>query len=206
MFRSQTLAIRLSEIRQRLNEVAGLEGDALTDEIRAEADKLTGEYRDKETQHRAALVAESDEERAAEGIFGNGDGEPAEVRALLGRVRLPDYLGAAAAGLGLSGAPAAVTAFFSTATLRPKRLTGRFEFTNEVNAQVLDLEEALWRDLADAVKSAMSDAILNDAAVDPQDGGDGGDDDPTKMLKSDLAVGKGRTMVVETTSARWGDG
>ena len=102
-----------------------------------------------------------------------------------------------------TAAAAAVTAFFSTATLRPKRLTGRFEFTNEVNAQVLDLEEALRRDLADAVKSAMSDAILNGAAVDPQDGGD---DDPTKMLKSDLAVGKGRTMVVETTSARWGDG
>ncbi len=105
-----------------------------------------------------------------------------------------------------TAAAAAVTAFFSTATLRPKRLTGRFEFTNEVNAQVLDLEAALRRDLADAVKSAMSDAILNGAAVDPQDGGDGGDDDPTKMLKSDLAVGKGRTMVVETTSARWGDG
>lgn len=121
MFRSQTLAIRLSEIRQRLNEVAGLEGDALTDEIRAEADKLTGEYRDKETQHRAALVAESDDERAAEGIFGNSDGEPAEVRALLGRVRLPDYLGAAAAGLGLSGAPVELAAALAV----PRRGTAR---------------------------------------------------------------------------------
>ena len=49
MTTAQKLAIRLSEIRQRLNEIAGLEGDAVTDEIRAEApppppppDKLTG--------------------------------------------------------------------------------------------------------------------------------------------------------------------
>ena len=37
-----------------MNEIAGLEGDALTDEIRSEADKLTAEYRDVETRHRAA--------------------------------------------------------------------------------------------------------------------------------------------------------
>ena len=71
-----------------------------------------------------------------------------------------------------TAAAAAVTAVFSTATLRPKRLTGRFEYTHEVAAQVLDLEQALRRDLADAVMSAMSamsDAILNGAAVDPND-------------------------------------
>ena len=68
-----------------------------------------------------------------------------------------------------TAAAAAVTAEFSTATLRPKRLTGRFEYTHEVAAQVLDLEQALRRDLADAVMSAMSDAILNGAAVDPND-------------------------------------
>ena len=105
MTQTQKLAIRLSEIRQRLNEIAGLEGDAMTDEVRAEADRLAGEYRNAETQHRSALIAEGEEQRAAEGEFGAGDGEPAEVRALLGRVRLPDYLGAAAAGIGLSRAP-----------------------------------------------------------------------------------------------------
>ena len=274
MTNAMKLAVRLSEIRQRLNEIAGLEPDAMTDEVRTEADKLAGEYKAAETQHRSALIAEGEEAAAAEGEFGNGDGTPAETRALLGRVRLPDYLGAAAAGIGLSGAPAelaaalevptvgpsggiavpwrmlagpepearaapearaftttgaysgptmqrpilqrlfgpgimdalgvrmdtvpagmsewplitagvapgqvvegtaaaaAVTAVFSTATLRPKRLTGRFEFTHEVNAQVLDLEQALRRDLADAVMSAMSamsDLILNGAAVDPTD-------------------------------------
>ena len=265
MLRSQTLTIRLSEIRQRLNEIAGLEDEAMTDEIRTEADTLSAEYTAKETQHRSALIAEGEEQRIAEGEFGNGDGEPAETRALLSRVHLPDYLGAAVAGLGLAGAPAelaaalqtpvvgasggvaipwrvlagppapvetrrdsegraftattaygggvmqrpvlqrlfgpgildalgvridtvpagrtewplltggvspdqavegtaaadAVTAVFSTETLKPKRLTGKYEYTHEMAAQVLELEPALRRDLADAVSAKMSDLILN---------------------------------------------
>ena len=265
MTNAQRLALRLSEIRQRLNEIAGLEGDALTEEVRNEADSLTAEYRDKETQHRAAIVAEGEEQRAAEGEHGNGDGEPAEVRALLGRVNLADYLTPAKAGIGLSGAPvelaaalklphvgasggiaipwrmlecpehravpaprgearaftttgaldggtmqrpilqrlfgmdilgalgvridsvpagmtewplltggvapdmkaegtaadAAVAASFTTETLKPKRLTGRYEFTHEQAAQVADIEQALRRDLADAVRAKMSDLILN---------------------------------------------
>ena len=262
MTNAQRLAIRLSEIRQRLNEISGLADDAMSDEIRAEADKLGGEYRNAETQHRSALIAEGEEQRAAEGEFGNADGEPAEVRALLGRVHLPDYLAAAAAGIGLAGAPvelaaalkvphvgasggiavpwtmlttpepeprqapesrafttttaygggvmqrpilqrlfgpgildalgvrvdtvpagrtewplitsgvspdqavegvaaaAAVSAGFSTETLKPKRLTGRYEYTHEMAAQVIDLEASLRRDLADAVMSRMSALIL----------------------------------------------
>ena len=58
MTESQRLTVRASEIRQRLNEIAGLDGDALTDEVRAEGDKLNTEYRDVETKLRAALVAE----------------------------------------------------------------------------------------------------------------------------------------------------
>ena len=265
MTNAQKLAIRLSEIRQRLNEISGLADDAMTDEIRAEADKLTGEYKNAETQHRSALIAEGEEQRAAEGEFGNADGEPAEVRALLGRVGIGDYLAPAAGGIGLFGgaaelnaamqvptvgrsggilipwrmlecpehraapaprgearaftttgaldggtaqrpilqrlfgmdilgalgvridtvpagmtewpllnggvaptmkaetmaADAAVTASFDTETLKPKRLTGRYEFTHEQAAQVQDIEQALRRDLADAVKSKMSDLILN---------------------------------------------
>ena len=57
----QKLEVRASEIRQRLNEVAGLEGDGLTDEIRTESDGLQTEYRDVETRLRAAIVAESEE-------------------------------------------------------------------------------------------------------------------------------------------------
>ena len=113
MTTSQKLSIRLSEIRQRLNEIAGLEGDAVTDEIRAEADKLTGEYRTAETQHRAAIVAEGEEQRAAEHDFnagGNGDGEAAEVRALRGRVRVGQYVGAAIEERAADGAEAELNA------------------------------------------------------------------------------------------------
>ena len=266
MTKTQKLALRLSEIRQRLNEIAGLESDAVTEEIRAEADSLGGEYRTGETQHRAAIIAEAEETRAAEGEFGAGDGEPAEVRALLNRVSIGDYLNPAAAGIGLSGAAvelaaalevpgvgasggiavpwrilsgpapevraapehraftttsandgpemqrpilqrlfgpgvldalgvrldtvpagrsewplitagvapdqakegtaatAAVTAAFSYANLKPKRLTGRYEFTHEAAASVADLEDALRRDLADSIKSKMADLIINGAA------------------------------------------
>ena len=48
MTNSQRLSVRLSEIRQRLNEIAGLEGDAFTAEIRQESDKLQAEFADKE--------------------------------------------------------------------------------------------------------------------------------------------------------------
>ena len=58
MTESQRLTVRASEIRQRLNEIAGLEGDALTDEIRSEGDALNTEYRDVETKLRASMVAE----------------------------------------------------------------------------------------------------------------------------------------------------
>ena len=40
----------------------------------------------------------------------------------------------------------------------------------------------------------------------PADGGDGGDDDPLASLKRDLAAGRGKTMLVETTSAGLGEG
>ena len=272
MLTSQRSAVRISEIRQRLNEIAGLADDDVTDEIRAEADRLTGEFRNAETQHRAAIIAEGTEQAAAEGELGNADGEPAEVRALLGRVSLPDYLGAAAAGIGLAGAPvelaaalhvphvgtsggiaipwamltsqsteprqapesraftttaaygggvmqrpilqrlfgpgimdalgvrmdsvpagrtewplitggvapdqavegtaaaAAVSVGFQTETLRPKRLTGVYEYTHEMAAQVLDLEQSLRRDLADAVMSRMSALILaGDESANPQE-------------------------------------
>ena len=40
----------------------------------------------------------------------------------------------------------------------------------------------------------------------PQDGGDGSTDDPNAQLKLDLAAGRGRTLLVETTSAGHGEG
>ena len=60
MKQSDRLTLRSSEIRERLNEIAGLEGDALTDEIRTEERSLQTEYRDVETKLRAAITAEGE--------------------------------------------------------------------------------------------------------------------------------------------------
>ena len=104
---SQKLSLRASEIRQRLNEIAGLEGDALTDEIRAESDKLTGEYRDVETRHRAAIVAEGDELKEAETRGAGPDAPDAETRAFLelrSRTRFGRFLECFRDGEQLTGA------------------------------------------------------------------------------------------------------
>ena len=261
MTNSQKLSIRSSEIRQRLNEIAGLAVDAVTDEIRTESEGLRVELGTVETQYRAALCVEGSESAEAEGEFGNGDGEPAEVRALITRVNIGDYLRPAGASMGLAGAPvelaaalkvpavgpsggvavpwlllggpehraaperrvfttttandgplvqrpilqrlfgpgimdtlgvridsvptgmsewpivtggvapdekaegtaatAAVTAVIAEQTLKPKRLTGKYEFTHEIAASVPDIEAALRRDLADAVMARMSSEIIN---------------------------------------------
>ena len=63
-----------------------------------------------------------------------------------------------------AAAAAAVAATFGFATLKPKRLTGRYEYTHEEAASVADIEQALRRDLADSVKSAMSNIIINGQA------------------------------------------
>ena len=54
----QKLQIKASEQRARLNEIAGLEGDALTDEVRAEEGTLQTEFRDTETKLRAAIASD----------------------------------------------------------------------------------------------------------------------------------------------------
>ena len=78
MTNTQKLDLRRSEVRARLNEIAGLEGDAFTDEIRTEAGTLQAEYSDLEIRHRAAIVAEPPE-TVTEGAE---DGEAVELRAI----------------------------------------------------------------------------------------------------------------------------
>ena len=58
-----------------------------------------------EPELRAAIVAEGTEEAQAAGQFSDvADGEQAEVRALLDRVSIADYLTPAGAGRGIDGA------------------------------------------------------------------------------------------------------
>ena len=106
MTNAQKLALRLSEIRQKLNELSGK--DELTDSEQNEMRSLTAEFPTVEERWRAASVAEGAEEAAARGDDpdADGDGEAAEVRRLRESVRLTDYLSPAAGGVGLTGAAA----------------------------------------------------------------------------------------------------
>ena len=40
----------------------------------------------------------------------------------------------------------------------------------------------------------------------PQDGGDGGDDDPLAGLKTDIGAARGKALLLETVAAAWGEG
>ena len=106
MTTSQKLTIRASEIRARLNEIAGLEGEAFTTEIRSECDKLTGEYTNVESQLRAAMVAEDAEAKEAETRGGgeDADAEVRELRSLQGRTSFSRYMRAFVDQSALDGA------------------------------------------------------------------------------------------------------
>ena len=103
MTNAQKLRLRLSQVRQRLNEIASLEGDDFSDEIRAEAETLQAEYRDLEIRNQAAIVAEGEAEtRAKEGP----DAEARERLKLRSKARLTSYVTAALSGRQVDGAEA----------------------------------------------------------------------------------------------------
>ena len=100
----QKIELRLSKVRQRLNAIAALEGDAFTPEIREEAETLQTEYRDLEIRHRAAIVGDGDGGEPGDGA--GEDGEARELRELEGRVEVRRYIGAAMEGGAVDGAEA----------------------------------------------------------------------------------------------------
>ena len=105
MLESQKLELRASEIRERLNEISGLEGDALTADIRAEAGNLHAEYGEVETRRRAAIVAEDEAEERAKAEAGiELDSETRERLELRRKVRALDFLQAAIRGRQVDGA------------------------------------------------------------------------------------------------------
>ena len=106
MTNAQKIRLRLSQVRQRLNEISGLEGDAFTDEIRSEAETLQTEYADLETRHQAAIVAEGDAETRETEL----DTEARERLELRGRASLTAYLRAALSGRQVDGAEAELRA------------------------------------------------------------------------------------------------
>ena len=100
---SQKLDLRSSEIGQRLNEISGLEGEALTDEIRTESDALALEYRDVATKWRAACIAE-DAEAAKAVTEPTESSETRERRELRSKARVSDFVSCALTGRPVVGA------------------------------------------------------------------------------------------------------
>ena len=86
---------------------------------------------------------------------------------------------------------------FATDPARPWRGVGPLGFANVGAALAANSELRLSQEASGTVSRLIPI---------PQDGGDGGDDDPLKMLKADIAGGKGQALMVETTNSGWGDG
>ena len=109
MTTAQKIAIRLSEIRQALNELSGKDGE-LTEAEEKDLRSLSTEYPKLEARHRAAMISESTEEAAALDGDGDGDGEDREHRELRSRSRLARFVAAAMDGVPVQGAEAGFSA------------------------------------------------------------------------------------------------
>ena len=108
MTNAQKIRLRLSQVRSRLNEISGLEGDAFTDEVRSEAASLQAEFADLETRHQAAIVAEGEGETRATGD--DLDTEARERLELRSQASLTSYLRAALSGRQVDGPEAELRA------------------------------------------------------------------------------------------------
>lgn len=110
MLDSQRLSIRLSEIRERLNEILVLEGDAYTDEVKTEEKTLQVEHRDAEQKYRSSVITEGEESRQ-QSLNGAGvTPEQQERLELRSRANVGGYISSALAGRVPSGAEAELTA------------------------------------------------------------------------------------------------
>ena len=139
MLTSQRLALRSSEIRSRLNELAGIETGDLTEEHRSEIDTLTNELGDNEAQYRAALLAEDQDVPEA----------PDRVE-LRSAVSLSDYLGAYRNRQNISGAAAELN---SELKLEGNKIP--FEIMGEVETR------------ADAASASPSTTAVNLRPIQP---------------------------------------
>ena len=121
MTKNQLEATRI-KTAGRLNEIAGLEGDAFTDAIRAEAGTLEIEYRDSGVKLQAALAVEDAARQVAEreaAELGSlaGDSETRERLELRSKTGVADFLRAAAGGTSVIGAAAEYAASLGVPTV-----------------------------------------------------------------------------------------
>ena len=109
MTAKQRLQLEQLAAKKKLNELLGVDPGDLTDAQRAEMDTLTKRLEQSDTELRAAILAEGDDEQRALAADG-GDGESAERRRLLDGVTIADYLSPASTGRGLEGRAAELNA------------------------------------------------------------------------------------------------
>ena len=94
MTAKQKIELRLSQVRERLNEISGLEGDAFTDE-----NPHRGGNPPDRVRRPGSPPPRGHRRRAPETkTEGAEDGEAVELRAIRGRVHLADYAAAAKSG------------------------------------------------------------------------------------------------------------
>ena len=111
MKESQKIELRRSKVRERLAEIAKLDGDAYSDDIKTEERALQDEYTGLEQRHRSAIIAEDRELEAHRAEAGNGiDAVTRERIELRSKARLTNYLTAAARGRLVDGPEAELCA------------------------------------------------------------------------------------------------
>ena len=145
MKNTQKITLRLSEVRQRLNAIAGLEGDAFTDEIRTESEKLQREYGDLETRQSSTIIADGETAtRAAT------DGEGAEIRQLVQRASLGAFLHGVARERAVDSAEAELRSALNLEgdqipidVLMPPRVEERTDAATNVAASVAETQQSI---------------------------------------------------------------
>ena len=105
----QKIDLRRSEIRERLGELAGLDGEHRTEAVETEQRGLLTELKETEPRLQAAIASdEADDRLRSSGLF--ADGENRERLELRSRARLGNYLTAQMKGKIVSGAEAELCA------------------------------------------------------------------------------------------------
>ena len=152
----QKITLRLSEVRTRLNAISGLEGEALTGEITAESDTLQTEYKDLETRHRAAIVAEPDPEE----IVLEGDAETRELRQLTSRANVGDILSATFEKRQTSGEAAELQKHFNLGS-------------HQIPLEMLRVNSGVEERAAATVPASIGDSVQSEVVTPVFASGDG---------------------------------
>ena len=105
MRKSQKVLVKISETRQRVNQLMAKQAGELTDEERAALDTDTESLFAMESEYRTAVAEEAAADVIADGQRAR-DGEGAEMRTLQGRVRVGRYVRAAVEDRRVDGAEA----------------------------------------------------------------------------------------------------